>query len=270
MRSSFYANLTHTTEAHMCTPAAKTALRDFLLRLPADTRSHLKAVTPEVIGSEYLLHISSDNMLETFSPALTNRTAQSENRSIPRISTATSLFGCILGYQSDESDFHTRPEIFNYRRDRRVSFKGGWIIYGLPFDLALRPDNTLVPDASRTDEHWLVTYDQYTADFKPVRVGKFFYESIVYTASNDRPHITTEIIIEVADNFVLNLNGSFKLKSGYYKITVSDLHRSRTWKDVKIKSIRELAKSDYSLLKGSVASLLSLNEDPPAFASWAS
>jgi hypothetical protein len=253
----------------MKSPQAKQALTEYLLRQPEAKRAQMRLVTPTTLGTPLLLHISIDNLLERFQPSVTKRTADGEDRGIPRISTAPSLIACLMGYQSDLSDFHEVPETRSFDGTRKVVFKGGWIIYGFPFDVAIRPSKALVPDADRTDEHWLVTYDRFTTDYRPVRVGKVFYDRVEYQGSSqETPHVEVTMLIEVHPEMTLWLGGRYRLRAGYWRVVIRDMDRLRSAQAVEFVRIQEIDHVEYEYRKGAVANLLSLDSPAPPTQTW--
>ena len=252
----------------MKSPEAKQALKDYLLRLPADVRKNLRAVTPEALGQPLLLHISTDNLLEGFSPYITRRTVEGEDRSVPRICTAPSLIGCIMGYVNDVSDFLERPTSTT-AKGRKVPYKGGWVIYGLPFDYALRPGDALLPGVDRTDEHWLVSYDRFTADYRPVRVGKFFYERVEYRGTAAAPESVLTIVVEVAPQMELFVTKNLSLQPGYWRMVVRGLEQARSWQEAHFDRVQQITEAEYFTLKGAVANLLSFDNPLPPSLQWA-
>lgn len=247
---------------------AKTAIKDYLLRQPEAMRVNMTLVTPESLGQKFLLHLSYDNALSSFQPYITKRTAEGEDRTVPRISTAPSLFTCLMGYQTELNDYHQRPKVTS-ADGRKVTFTGGWIIYGLPFDYAIRPNNKLVPDADRTDEHWLVAYDKMTTEYTPVRVGKVFYDRVTYKGQDQEfPDIYIEMVIEVHPGMSLNLGMNTNLPAGYWVVETKNLHDSRSYKSIDVRRVREITKTDYEQRKTLTAGLLSLDQGLPASAFW--
>ncbi len=252
----------------MKSPEAKAALLEYLELLPDDKRREIVAVTPQVLGVTHLYHLSRDNDIRQFSPSVSKRTAGGEDRSIPRISTAVDWAGCIMGYQSDINDF-LRREATQSAHGEPVPFRGGWIVYGLPFEYALRPSNALVPDAVRSGEHWLVTYAEYNIDYTPVKLAKVFYESFEQRALPHN-HITskTTVIIEVLEGQTFRLGAGYSLNPGYYRVVVKDLHMSRNHRQVDFLEIKEITSAEYLTLKGATAGLLSFDNPVPASMSW--
>lgn len=252
----------------MSSPAAKQAMTDFLLRLPESTRQNMQLVTPKSLGQDLLYHLSYDNALQCFTPFVTKRSAEGEDRSIPRISTAPSLLTCLLGYQTELQDFHNRPNVTS-ADGRKVEYQGGWVIYGLSFEYAIRPNDKLVPDAGKTDEHWLVTYDRCTAEYIPTRLGKVFYDQVTYKASSGEfPDVHIEMVIEVNLGVSLNLGRDVKLPSGYWVVEVRNLHTSKTFDTIDIRRVREITKSDYEGRKTLAAGHLGMDIELPASSHW--
>lgn len=252
----------------MKSPEAKAALLAFLDRMPAAKRKELSAVTPEALGMGHLLHVSRDNNIRRFEPGVTRRTAPGEDHTIPRISTATTWAGCVLGYQSDVNDYLNQP-VTKAADGRKVAFKGGWVVYGLPFEYALRPSVALVPDAPRTGEHWLVTYDNMTVDYRPFLIAKVFYEDYSIRAGGDGARVSTiTAVFEVLENQSLAMGGGLSLSSGYWRLVFNDLHASNTYGTVNIISCDRITETDYQMAKGAVASLLSMDVPTPASQCW--
>ena len=252
----------------MKSPEAKDALLSFLQLIPENKRKDLVAVTPRALGIDQLYHMSRDTNIRQFSPSVTKRSAPGEDRSIPRISTAMDWAGCVLGYQSDVNDW-VRRETTSDAAGNPVPFKGGWIVYGLPFEYALRPGPSLVPDAKRSGEMWLVTYAQYNIDYRPRRLAKVFYDSYSQKATGAR-QLDTEIVvvIEVLPECSLRVTPSLTLPTGYYRLRIHNLHRSASHAQVDIREMRELSTIEYRAMKNISAGLLSLDTVTPAYASW--
>ncbi|MDH2154281.1 hypothetical protein [Stenotrophomonas sp. GD03657] len=252
----------------MSTADAKKAMTEYLLRQTEEMRLNMTLVTPETLGQSMLLHLSYDNAISSFQPYVTKRTAEGEDRTVPRISTAPSLLACLMGYQTELNDFHGRPQVTS-ADGRKVEFAGGWIIYGLPFQYAIRPNNKLVPDASRTDEHWLIAYDKMTTQHTPVRVGKVFYDRVTYKGQDkEYPDIYIEMVIEVHPGMSLNLGMDTNLPAGYWIVETKNLHDSRSYKSIDVRRVREITKADYEQRKTLTAGLLSLDQVLPASAFW--
>ena len=249
----------------MKSPEAKQALTEFLLRQPEAVRAQMALVTPKSLGQDHLLHISYDNAITNFQPSVTKRSLPGENRTVPRISTAPSLLACFAGYQTDLNDFHEHPKTFNADRTRKVEFQGGWVIYGLPFEYAIRPGKKLLPDAKITDEHWLVTYDRYTVDFVPRKLGKVFYDRVEYVPrKNNVPKAVITMVLEVLPEQVVNFGQDVHLGTGYWEVQVSNLHNWSGVDKIEILRVKEVTEDEYLSRKVLTAGLLSMDQNIPA------
>lgn len=253
----------------MKSPEAKQALTEFLLRQPEAVRAQMTLVTPKSLGQDHLLHISYDNALTNFQPSVTKRSLPGENRTVPRISTAPSLLACFAGYQTDLNDFHEHPKTVSADRTRKVEFHGGWVIYGLPFAYAIRPGKKLLPDAKITDEHWLVTYDRYTVDYVPVKLGKVFYDRVEYLPRhNNVPKAVVTMVVEVFSGQSVPFGNELVLQSGYWEIRVTNLHNWTGLKDIEILRVKEITEDEYLSRKVLTAGLLSMDQHIPASLSF--
>ncbi len=243
-------------------------LQPFFSLLTPEIRRELTVVTPETLGTDHLLHISKDTDLKRFVPAITRRGLKGEDRTIPRISTAPSLIGCLLGYSSDLHDFHERKPGLRLNEQKSVPFKGGYVIYGFPFTAALRPSRKLVPDVERTDEHWLVAYDSDHTYYTPRQLGKVFYSEVRYQILAGKPQHRIEMYVEVSTPTPIWLSARQRLTQGFWRVTVTDLHHSARWDQLVDLQVEAIDQRNYMDVKHNVASMLSLEEQIPASAQW--
>lgn len=246
---------------------ADDAIQHFLSLLPSDTAKELTVVAGEKFNPSYLLHISKDTAIPSFSPSVTRRSMDAENRSVPRICTAPTLAGCILGYSSDLFDFIDQPTSTSVDRSRKVEYRGGWAVYGFPVAQCLRPSKKLLPDVTRTDEHWLVTYDEATVSYKPTLLGKFFYEVVSYRAGKGYPVVELEMLVEVGD-VPIRFDHERLLTRGYWKLIVKGLHNAERWNKIASVEAVEINRVQYEASKQLVASMLSFEEQAPPSAGW--
>lgn len=247
---------------------AAAKLQSFFSVLVPETRRELTVVTPETLGLPFLLHISKDTELGRFVPGVTRRGLKREDRTVPRVSTAPSLLGCLIAYASDMFDFHERKPGAKFSEPRNVPFKGGYAIYGFRYDIALRPSRKLVPDVEQSDEHWLVAYDDQHTTFMPEQIGRVFYSSVAYEVLNGRAVPRIEMYVEVTCQEGIWLDGRTKLDRGCWRVTMTDLHRAPSYKQVNNLKVEPIGNEDYVAVKRNVASMLSLESYAPPSARW--
>lgn len=246
----------------------KQALLHFLSLIPDNQRKELSVVTPDQLQQSHLLHMSRDNGLQNFTPAISARVLNGENRSIPRICTAPTLVGCVLGHASDISDYTGRNDGSSVDQKKAIPFKGGWILYGFEFDVALRPSRRLVEDVERTDEHWLVSYDDETVKYKPVKLAKFFYQSVSFVATGSVPRTDVEMLVEVLTDIPVRFDRKTTLGKGCWKVKCQGFHNASRWDKVATVETEKMLPVDYNNAKRLVASMLSFEDVGPPSSRW--
>lgn len=229
-------------------------MENFLSLLPDKVKKGVKVVTAAELGMDHLLHISTNGKIKEFIPFITQRSVDSEDRSVPRVCTAPTLLGCLIGYGIASDDFLNPPE-------SRDSYKGGWYIYGLPFEKAIKPAPSLLEDQRCGDEHWLVTYNTDTRVYAPVMIGKCFYKEITALGvSNDIPIRRVKMLVEIAADIPVKLGASITLTKGYWEIEGDEpVLKSDSWKNDKAYTVTEIDKETYNGSKKLSADLLSFS-----------
>lgn len=225
-------------------------------------KPNVKVVSAEELGKPNMLHISKDGGIKVFTPLVSNRTANNEDRSVPRICVAPDIVGCILGYAADLVDFDSHP-------DDNKSWKGGYHVYSIPYEFALRPNKKLLYDVEYTDEHWLVTYNPETVKYPASKIGKLFYHSIltIQKDSGHRKRREITMFIEVFGDTPMFFNKQHTLSKGFWKIVVYGLHNVDSHQDSPERlSVSQISSNEYKEAKKLSASLLSYAE--PASARW--
>ena len=76
-------------------------ITEYLSLLPKAVSSNLEVVDTESINQNYMLHISPKKMDKSlYVPQISRRQAPMEDRRVPRITVAPTLYGCLLGHQT--------------------------------------------------------------------------------------------------------------------------------------------------------------------------
>lgn len=235
-----------------------TDILKYLDLLNPKVKSNVSIVSAEELGKENMLHISRDGGIKVFTPLVSNRTANNEDRSVPRICVAPDLMGCILGYAADLVDFDWQPE------DNKL-WKGGYYIYAIPYEFALRPGKKLLYDVEFTDEHWLVGYNPANVKYNASKIGKVFYHSVltIQKDSGLRKRREITMFIEVNGDTPVHFNKEHKLTKGKWKIVVYGLHNVESHQDTPERlSVAQISESEYKEAKKLSADLLSFTEPP--------
>ena len=239
-------------------------IKDFLALQSKGVQEHSTIVTPADLGALHSLHIDK-NTPPVFEPRMPKSAMPSENDTCARITAAATLLGCYYGYFRGETDLHDGSVKVDNEND---PFLGGYVISKLAFNYALKPDATLVADAERSEELWLVSYNQPTLQYVPVKIGKMFVHRLTYIPVNGKePDITAVIYIENSDTTGMWLDRKNKIGVGYYKVTIdstNQFERSIYNTDLVIVKV---TKEEYETTKNLQATMLEYKE-PPKYIDW--
>lgn len=211
-------------------------------------------VSAQELGQEFLYHISTNPGIKAFAPQLTQRSAPREDRTVPRISVAPTIFGCILGYQQDHADWE-------YGRTNK-GWKDGWYIYGFRNEVSVKPNVKVLYDADFTDERWLVPYADNQWKKPAEIIGKYFYRSVREYQRNAVGEKTIEVFFEVAKGAVVRFDQDVYMTEGYWTFEFS--RWCKGWDKCEVSNLRKLTPADWRKIKGQTADLLSHQEPPSA------
>lgn len=236
----------------MTTPAE---IARWLSLLPPSKQGEVKVRHHRDMPHSKLYHISSNHELGPMMPSVTRRTLEAEDRAVPRISTSTSLAGCILAYQACTHDFES-PD---YK---------GWYVYGLPFEHAVRPSKKLLPDVDVSDEHWLVTFCPESIAYIPRPVAKFFITDVAKTRKLRQMMVRYNGYIDVHSAEGLCVAEGKILPPGKYAFC---WHKDemRTHQDADAFVFTPISAAEYKTVRRDSVSLLGIEDFPrPGSAYW--
>lgn len=190
-------------------------------------------------------------------PNMPKSAMSSENTSVPRITCAPSIIGCMVGYFRAEQDL---LDSGRYGKDIKKQYRGGYQITTFDPELILKPSAQLVPDQGRSDEHWVVPFNEDHVEFIPRHIGKLFISRLTHVnvgGQNQPPVLEIEMWLENTEPLALGPNSV--LSPGYWKIDI-------TWaslyaRDVRkapqaVRSVISVKEEDYKVAKGFSANLL--------------
>lgn len=238
----------------MATKIEKEKMRALLRMFPAHVKENV-----EVLETEYplALHISTNPTIQEFTPMVSKRGLSDEDRSIPRVSVGSTLWGCLVGYSAIISDFN---------REHADDWMGGYTIYGLPYRLKLKPGKELLPDITQTDEEWLVGFDKAHRHITPQKLGKVFAHRVamVNTGPDTRLYdITLYLEVNQSVPAPLPVLPEHSVAPGYWKLEVTGVSSHVYWDPNKI-TIHEIDKDEFLAKKKLSAGLLSFEGVPPS------
>lgn len=177
-------------------------------------KKNASIVSADELGQDFMLHISKKNMSKTpYTPIIGHRQALSEDRSVPRVTVAPTLLGCIYGFAA------MIQHIASYSPEHDKDYKQGFYIHAIPFEYCLKPNNKLVYDASLTSEHWLVRYNEQTNVYNGKLIGKIFCNKLTFLpVSNKTNTITVELYVSIDKAEGIKFNDKVHLDKGFYAI----------------------------------------------------
>jgi hypothetical protein len=202
-----------------------------------------------------LLHIST-NKQKVLIPNISQRAADGEDNTMPRVHTAPTILGCIAGYGN--AIYDSRVKTQSAVKD---SFKGGYYLYTIPFEYALCPNGKLVPDAAETNEHWLVPYSKEYSEYTPDSISKIVTSDVttVNLSNGDIENVIT-LYIEITSDTPVLLDTDVLLETGFHivKIKFIEKYDGKTI-DLKYKLVshESTTKNVFKDKKDSTAALLS-------------
>jgi len=238
-------------------------IKQWLSLQPTNIKSAVKFSHIDEAGPMY--HMSLDGEISKFIPFVPRRAANKENVSVPRVSVAPSIMGCFIGYMASWKDIAWPGDNVKNKK-----FKNGWYLYELPYEYCIKPNKKLLFDQENSNEHWLVTYSPATREYRPVIVAKMFYSELnIMPKAGSVPEYRTKLVIEVLSDRGILLGGDRTLGKGAWMVEGPLLEDHARWNDLKPYSIAPISAAHYALLKGYVASMLSLESlSPPAAFKW--
>lgn len=196
-------------------------------------------VTPDDLGSRYLLHLARMKFDELI-PNVSKKAAPSEDNTMIRIHTSPYLIGCIRGYALVNYELLTIPS-----KNRLSFFAGGYYLYAIPFKVALRPNKRLLYDADYTNEIWLTTYDQNTVTYKPEHRLELVYTEVIGIPTNKYIKNRVKFLIKNNSDIEVRLTPELKIGKGCYSFVYEKISYEKSDND----SIVELTKIDSSLFE---------------------
>lgn len=213
----------------------KQEIIEYLSALLGDAVSELTLFSAGEVNRP-LYHVSMNPNVRIFSPKVSSRTLSSEDRSVPRVSTSTSLIGCLNGYQSMFTDMAGRA---------RKNFTGLYTVYELPYQYAVKPSKKLLSDVETSDEYWLVSWKKETYSIKPNKVCEFTIPQVQTTYGSDGEDQRVTMFLKVLGES-LYLTHDIKLVKGYYEITLRNYDYDYPLENNNKIEVKEITENDYN------------------------
>ena len=213
----------------------KQEIIEYLSALLVDAVSELTLFSAGEVNRP-LYHVSMNPNVRIFSPKVSSRTLSSEDRSVPRVSTSTSLIGCLNGYQSMFTDMAGRE---------RKNFTGLYTVYELPYQYAVKPSKKLLSDVETSDEYWLVSWKKETYSIRPNTVCEFTIPQVQITYGSDGEDQRVTMFLKVLGES-LYLTHDIKLVKGYYETTLRNYDYDYPLENNNKIEVKEITENDYN------------------------
>ena len=210
----------------------------------------------------------------TLTPRMPVSALSDENTSVPRVCVGPSLLACLFGYNPGRilMDFQD-----GQNDEKEWEYRGGYRITCFDYEFCVKPGTQLVRDAKNTDEHWLVSYNAETAQYKPRHVGLFFVEKVnLVVDSTDkfrRPTPEFVFLVQIDDPRGMMIDRDRSVGKGYWRI---ELKQDPTKKAPYlyefldgdyILAVAEVSSAEFDSKKKINCALLS-NSAKPVFLNW--
>lgn len=147
------------------------AIEKWLFNQRHELKSNVK-----VIKGVTWLHITQDANVKEMIPRIGWRQTEKEDRTVPRISGAATIRGCIYGHSTVRMNI---LEGHNFNKDTWKEGKPIFHIYKMSGIDLLQPNKKLVTEADVSEELWIVPYSPETVTVKPERIGRIIPYRIV-------------------------------------------------------------------------------------------
>lgn len=230
-------------------------------------QTNARIVSAEEIDQGYMLHIDKKTPTK-FVPMMPRSAAKNEDNTAARITVAPNLIGCLIGYARSEDDFLEGTDKLSIKH---TEFRGGYDICELNFKHCLYPNEKLVLDSPRSQEHWLVSYNKSTLEYKPTKIGKMFVSKITYESRSGKlPVPTFELFIECHKEGGIKFSPNIHLHKGFYKATVifdRVVHIGSVDEEDGFK-VEAISASEYNKAKQLSAAMLSHQDKVPKYLNW--
>lgn len=232
-----------------------------------EVQANSKIVSAGEVGQDYMLHIDKQTPAK-FIPMLSRRAGKTENNTVPRITVSPTLVGCLIGYAAAENDTinGTLKE-----ENNETKFRGGYDICELRFKHCLCPNSKLVYDASRSQEHWFVSYNKQTQEYAPVKIGKMFASKLTYEpVSGGMPAVTFEMYVEVHKEEGIKLSPNIHLDKGFYCAIIKFENKEHpgSVSEEHLFKVNSISAGEYNKAKQLSAAMLSHQDKVPKYLNW--
>lgn len=194
-------------------------LKETLSLFAPKIKENVKVCVPEDFPVPYGLRIDPPPVPAEFWPRMPATSAPSEDATVPRVITASTIVGCMNGAS------YVVATAIN-REGGELACGNFYHITAFPFEHCLLPNNELVYDAEDTVEQWLICYDKKTKFYRGFQIGEmFFHMATMVMQPNLKLNETIGVFyMAVLQDPGIAITQGKVLKKGFYKLEI-DLTR---------------------------------------------
>lgn len=247
-------------------------IQNWLATQPKGVQKNVTVLGQEQAGAMYRI----DKVVpKTFVPRMPTSALSDENNSVPRVCVAPSLLGCIFGYNINRLFMDFQDGIMNV--EPFDEYRGGFRISVLDYGHCVKPNNSLVRDASITDEHWLVAYNKETAQYKPVSGGLFFVEDVRLNVNQKdrykRPDMHFTFLLKITHDDGVVFDKNHHLEKGSWRVTLGQIPNEKKmyvyecFDGAYEVGVTKISDSEFDEKKKTHCAMLS-NVKPPFYCTW--
>lgn len=232
-----------------------------------ETKGELKIVSSEDGKIPFMLHVDR-NEIDTFVPRINTTFGEDENKTIPRVTVAPTLHGCLMGYSPTRVLFdHWDGHAYTKKNNPDDPYRQGYVIHKIDYLHAISPTREMVDDVRHSDEHWLVNYAPKQKDYPAQAIGHIIITSVSLNAKpgkagRDQPEQVVSGYIKHTCKEGIGFTYDKPLPPGTYMFTMS--MNPKGVKDPSMMCV-PVAESEYDQNKKLYAAVLS---DQPGFMRW--
>ena len=233
--------------------SAYTDLKEYLSQVNPKVVKNTEIITPEDLGQTGVFHIATLNF-SALVPNISRRGAWTEDNTLPRVHCAPTLLGCLRGH-AGIVELALNNLVGMAKGDE---YRGGFYIYHIPFEVALKPNKKMVYDCDYTDEVWLVPYSKETRLYRPDLIGKAVICSAKVESVKGVLTTTLELAIDVPKGMKLAIDKENVLSEGYWlSYFVQTLNQRKSTEIEYVKS-KPTTNGEFDNFKQERAAMLSL------------
>lgn len=178
-----------------------------------EVQKNIRVASADMFPVPYGLRIDPPGFPSEFWPRMPATAAPSEDKTVPRVVTASTIVGCMNGayFVLDKAQ---RKAV------KSTDCENFYKILRLDFEQCILPSKELVFDAVETQEQWLVAYNKETTNYKPKVIGEMFLTEVSSRMLPNSPvnKTTAVILLAVFEDPGVAITQNKVVGKGFYRV----------------------------------------------------